>query len=410
MSLKRRRFINKYPTPKQLPGESDQAFNNRQTEYRIFFEKHMFSRKYNCELSRSHSELPQPMPSAITINAVTQVQPAPTKDPNTVYEAATAFRNSDPLLNNSQLSPICPPPPLPSSPLTGCCNWSFDENTRVVLGDFSVRGGQSIQLSDKKFLFEMQERDDITLISRGLLDGKKWDSELWDLDYLARTRGEDFFHKVRRFDRKIDEYGFEAFTEMDKLYSIQVQDYLRYIEERASYVQSARLNSLAEPRYFKFKDHLEKDHQFELWTVLYMTDLDLTRMNTIFNDNFLDSFGLPEILPGGANCLLNLVPPSARPIMGPNLYVTPPGSFTYFHQDGLGTVDSGHLCIQGYNEVIILRRLTERHKKHALWILSGYNNDGSYFDGLYSEPHGDNLGKKPKWATNEMINECKRMG
>jgi len=77
--------------------------------------------------------------------------------------------------------------------------------------------------------------------------------------------------------------------------------------------------------------------------------------------------------------------------MGPNLYITPPASFTHFHQDGHGTVDSGHLCISGFNEVVMLRRLTERHKKHALWILSGKQSNGFHFDGLYSMPHGDLL-------------------
>jgi hypothetical protein len=85
------------------------------------------------------------------------------------------------------------------------------------------------------------------------------------------------------------------------------------------------------------------------------------------------------------------VTPDARPFMGPNLYVTPPASFTHFHQDGHGTVDSGHLCISGFNEVVMLRRLTERHKKHALWILSGKKPGGFHFDGLYSMPHGDGL-------------------
>ena len=82
--------------------------------------------------------------------------------------------------------------------------------------------------------------------------------------------------------------------------------------------------------------------------------------------------------------------------MGPNMYITPPAAFTHFHQDGHGTVDSGHLCIKGYNEVVMLRRLTERHKKHALWILTGNAKDSenprpTYFDGLYEVPHGDQL-------------------
>jgi len=85
------------------------------------------------------------------------------------------------------------------------------------------------------------------------------------------------------------------------------------------------------------------------------------------------------------------VTPSARPPMGPNLYVTPPAPFTHSHQDGHGTVDSGHLCIGGYNGVVMLRRLTERHKEHALWILSGRRLDGHYYGGLYTEPHGDGL-------------------
>ena len=96
--------------------------------------------------------------------------------------------------------------------------------------------------------------------------------------------------------------------------------------------------------------------------------------------------------------------------MGPNMYVTPPAAFTHFHQDGHGTVDSGHLCLAGYNEVVILRRLTERHKKHALMILTGDGTPNGYFDGLYQEPHQDQLGKKPSWPTQENIGKCRAMG
>jgi len=72
--------------------------------------------------------------------------------------------------------------------------------------------------------------------------------------------------------------------------------------------------------------------------------------------------------------------------MGPNLYVTPPASFTHFHQDGHGTVDSGHQCLQGYNEVVMIRRMPEIHKKHALHILHGKTT----YNAFYSFPHGDN--------------------
>ena len=68
--------------------------------------------------------------------------------------------------------------------------------------------------------------------------------------------------------------------------------------------------------------------------------------------------------------------------MGPNLYVTPPGSYTDFHLDGFGTVDSGHLCLSGYNEVVMLRRLNADDQKKAMEILTGAA------DGLRRYPHG----------------------
>lgn len=65
--------------------------------------------------------------------------------------------------------------------------------------------------------------------------------------------------------------------------------------------------------------------------------------------------------------------------MGPNLYITPPGSFTKFHRDGDGTVDSGHLVVEGYNEVIMFRRLPPEHERNAI------KHDAL----LYEKPHAD---------------------
>lgn len=78
-------------------------------------------------------------------------------------------------------------------------------------------------------------------------------------------------------------------------------------------------------------------------------------------------------------------------------------------------MDSGHLVITGYNEVVLLRRLTERHKRHALWLLTGYKEDANkatqtFLDGLYSEPHSDGLGDKPNWPCKERIEKCREMG
>jgi hypothetical protein len=73
--------------------------------------------------------------------------------------------------------------------------------------------------------------------------------------------------------------------------------------------------------------------------------------------------------------------------MGPNLYATPPEAFTHFHQDGHGTVDSGHLVLSGTNEVVILRRLPEAHKLNAYKII-GFPDPEKM---LYNEPHSDKL-------------------
>jgi hypothetical protein len=44
-------------------------------------------------------------------------------------------------------------------------------------------------------------------------------------------------------------------------------------------------------------------------------------------------------------------------------------AFTRFQQDGNGTVDSAHLCMSGFNEVIMLPRLTEEDVKKVFAIL-----------------------------------------
>ena len=77
--------------------------------------------------------------------------------------------------------------------------------------------------------------------------------------------------------------------------------------------------------------------------------------------------------------------------MGPNVYLTPPGSFTHFHQDGYGTVDSGHQCLTGYNEVVMFRRMPEDRKKHCLEILNGKieAKGEQEYDALNTLPHGD---------------------
>jgi hypothetical protein len=81
--------------------------------------------------------------------------------------------------------------------------------------------------------------------------------------------------------------------------------------------------------------------------------------------------------------------------------VTKPTTFTSFHQDGNGTVDSGHYCHKGYNEVILFRRLSQSQEKQMEAILFGES-----YDPL--KPHGN--GVKPDWPTKRKIEECAAKG
>jgi len=97
--------------------------------------------------------------------------------------------------------------------------------------------------------------------------------------------------------------------------------------------------------------------------------------------------------------------------MGPNLYISPGGGFTHLHQDGHGTVDSGHYVLSGYNEVVMFRRMTERHKQRACRMTPGHGNainGNEAYDALYSLPHWDQ-GQRPDWPHKKTIEEWKEM-
>lgn len=89
------------------------------------------------------------------------------------------------------------------------------------------------------------------------------------------------------------------------------------------------------------------------------------------------------------------------------MYISPGGAFTHFHLDGHGTVDSGHYVVDGFNEVVILSRLPERHKFNAVDIMN--NTLKSNYSPLYNLPHNDN-NEKPGWPTDATIDEWEKMG
>ena len=102
--------------------------------------------------------------------------------------------------------------------------------------------------------------------------------------------------------------------------------------------------------------------------VIYLIDFSLPNFLPELHADLTRRYKI-DLFPGGSNCIQQFVSAVGRPFMGPNLYVTPPGSSTWFHEDGRGTVDSGHQCLTGYNEVVMLPRLSEEKKVAALKIL-----------------------------------------
>jgi hypothetical protein len=264
------------------------------------------------------------------------------EDPNQYYIEETAHLYHNPPFPSEwtngvsieDLRSIPPPPPLPSFPNTDSCDWSFDEKSRVLIADFStcsitkenVRRQDIMTPEDSKFFFEMYERDDITVISRGLLNLSKVDTSLWSLDYVRRCVGREYYHKFRRFDRFIDEKGIEIYTEMDTLYSMRFEEYVQYCDQRKSYLEKRmervdncdvkeEANALKEDEkrkenepYFTFEDHIGRAHTIGVWTsALYMIDVDMMRLIPLLNANFLESFELPSVLPGGSQCMMNSV-------------------------------------------------------------------------------------------------------
>jgi hypothetical protein len=85
------------------------------------------------------------------------------------------------------------------------------------------------------------------------------------------------------------------------------------------------------------------------------------------------------------------------------------------HQDGHGTVDSGHSNLSGYNEVVMLRRLPECHKRKACQLIPSLAIDGSSRERqalniLYRLPHDDRRDDKLSWADTSTIEQWKKLG
>jgi hypothetical protein len=132
-----------------------------------------------------------------------------------------------------------------------------------------------------------------------------------------------------------------------------------------------------------------------------MTDYPLASVGGM-KEEFLN-FRVPELLPGMEACMTNSAPHTDG-TMGPNLYMCPEGGYTRIHQDGSGTCDSCHLCLDGYNEIIMLMAgMSERQKMCALNLMG--------IESLYNDPHSDEWENNClKWPTTETFEQLKKAG
>ena len=333
--------------------------------------------------------------------------------------------------NSCKPLPPAPPVNLPKSSSLHC-DYSFDEVSRVLL--IKVRkdeGGDCyynrLSKEDEQYVLRMMERDDVTCVFEGFC--RNLDKNLWAFNRFSSPFGAtaEPHYKVRVF-RGVNNCTIvpQNYEEKDGVIVLTPSDFVRYLYQRKE-----ELERIETTQKRNFKSELFSYCLYENGTrtrkieslncidcVFYFIDYDLMKLMPHLHEDFEQHFLFPAILPAGRYCMMHNLAEESRPFMGPNLYMTPPASFTQFHQDGHGTVDSGHTCLSGYNEVVMLRRMPEVHKLRALDILTMHStNKGSNkknspkkkYDALYGLPHGDGFTNRPDWPSCEVIYQWREM-
>lgn len=239
-------------------------------------------------------------------------------DPSSIYIEEEAFLHHNPSLPSptrhgvkpEDLQPIPPPPtpPFKALPETGKCKWTWDHQQRILLADFSLSFSPSkasllMDPSDEQFFLQMMERNDITLISQGLISIQSLNKDLWTQEYLGRVLSDDFYHKFRMFNKVSQQDGLERYIECDDWVTMKVGTYIKFLNHRQNYLLETEKNPI-----FAYVDHKGVTHWLHIGTtVLYMVDVDTSRLLPELNTNFFESFLYHGILPGGSHCLMNSV-------------------------------------------------------------------------------------------------------
>ena len=179
--------------------------------------------------------------------------------------------------------------------------WSYDHARRIVLGKFT--NVTDIHWRHKRYIGEIMERDDLTLIMEGLVANlcAKMEGLKLLLKELRLDFGNEVYHNYRRFDRVTDDEGFVTYrTTNSGVTPLKVKDYVRYLTTWMG-------ESPSSPFSYKDENGLEVKFDSATDVVFYMLDVDMTEYLTKINSSFETEFKMKEILPGGAWCMVNSV-------------------------------------------------------------------------------------------------------
>ena len=278
--------------------------------------------------------------------------------------------------------------------------WTYESTQRIVRADFS-HVSDPIPPEDLLFFGKLMQRDDLVVISKGLtmkLDSVDRASVF--LEYLSGSKS--VFHKFRRFQRRENSGEYD---EVDGHVAMTPETYVAYLESRRTGDQKATVTF----------DYLGASITAGVHDVLlYMIDADVPQLFRQLEEVYKKELRWDAIYPGGSLCMMKDLPYQMQPFMGPNLYVSPGSTFTTLHQDGLGTVDSGHSNLYGNNEVVMLRRLPETHKRAACALMPTKSqimlSTGELSENtMYRLPHDDGRQDKQAWPTLQVVEQWRKL-
>ncbi len=185
-------------------------------------------------------------------------------------------------------------------PTTDTCKWTIDRKSRVLLSKFSVE--EPIHEEDKNFLLKMMERTDIAVVCEGLIQ-KDWSFNIKHLEMVSR---QDSYMICRIMKKRVlyDQENWEdCWSEDQQGTSIKLCDYVKYLN---LWNEISTREVIKEVFHFTSGDGMQHEVNMDT-TIIYLLDLELPTYLPKQDATFKQSFRLPEVLPGGENCMMHAV-------------------------------------------------------------------------------------------------------